>query len=480
MFHIGAPLGLAGTPVSPTSDADDDQSYYFPPPRPNDCCAICLGSLIGPGMPAAAGCRCSQGHACHAACAMELLRLSGRWQRASYCISCPLCAAAAPKMQSDQGADALVDSAAAEYVRAARFTSPGSPARDLVGQQCLLLCQGALARDPAHPNTLYLLGLLLLNGIGLPQDTAKARAVFSKVDRLGDPRGTVQLARLWRHGEGGAKNAAMASELLAKAEKQNDTVALLELAIMYKVDFRDFRQARGLFARAADRGDPLGALELGLMCKDGVGGPADPVLARSLLQLAHHAGFALATWELASMLKEGMGGEPDADEANRLVSDMKAPCRDGPESKTSSELLQSWMRGAAAKEVYALEVRALEESGEWWQLGWGPPVRSKEYPVHLEDTQLWDADEDQESSGSRSDSADADSDTGDGFQAQSPRRPAALDGKLPPTWSPTVQKTAFRPGTLTTPALPTQCADATFTITKDVYEADHPRCCVVS
>eukprot|EP00403_Amphidinium_massartii_P002506 CAMPEP_0178373900 /NCGR_PEP_ID=MMETSP0689_2-20121128/2101_1 /TAXON_ID=160604 /ORGANISM="Amphidinium massartii, Strain CS-259" /LENGTH=386 /DNA_ID=CAMNT_0019993857 /DNA_START=379 /DNA_END=1538 /DNA_ORIENTATION=- len=366
-------------------------------------------------------------------------------------------------MQSDQGADALVDSAAAEYVRAARFTSPGSPARDLVGQQCLLLCQGALARDPAHPNTLYLLGLLLLNGIGLPQDTAKARAVFSKVDRLGDPRGTVQLARLWRHGEGGAKNAAMASELLAKAEKQNDTVALLELAIMYKVDFRDFRQARGLLHVQLTAGTRLEHWSLALCARmESVG---------RQLQLAHHAGFALATWELASMLKEGMGGEPDADEANRLVSDMKAPCRDGPESKTSSELLQSWMRGAAAKEVYALEVRALEESGEWWQLGWGPPVRSKEYPVHLEDTQLWDADEDQESSGSRSDSADADSDTGDGFQAQSPRRPAALDGKLPPTWSPTVQKTAFRPGTLTTPALPTQCADATFTITKDVYEA---------
>mmetsp|Transcript_10613 Transcript_10613/g.24148 ORF Transcript_10613/g.24148 Transcript_10613/m.24148 type:complete len:470 (+) Transcript_10613:150-1559(+) len=469
MFRVGGPIGLDGRVLD---HKDGDVRKTPPPPRAEEPCAICLGALSGLGMPAMAPTRCKQGHYCHSACFMELSRLSGDWTAPSYILQCPLCAAA--ESQPHQGPNMLVDCVASEFIRALRFTSPGSPARDLVGQQCWLLLQGALSRNPQHPRSLFFLGLLLLNGIGLPQDATRARQVFVKADSLGEPRASVQLARLWRDGEGGPKNKTTAMELLSKADAMGDMVALLELGIMYKTA-QDFRQARGLFARAADAGDPLAALELGLLCKDGLGGQADQVLARSLLHRAHLAGFTLATWELACMLKEGIGGDQDATQAHALLQEMKANQRNSDCAKDPEELLDTWLHSTAAKEAFALEMRMLEESGEWWQLGWGPLFRG-ETRVR-EETQLWDADEDlsgtrSSSSGSRSAGSDIIASHLQHGDFETNRRPAALRGRASPTWSPTVHKIKDLNGT--------EGSDTNALITTDGFEAEHPRCCVVS
>jgi len=476
MFDVGGPISLEGK-VFNQKDGDVVRKNP-PPPRPEEPCAICLGALSGLGMPALAPTRCKQGHYCHSACFMELRRLSGDLKSPSYCLPCPLCAAAASKPH--QGPNPLVDCASSEFIRALRFTSPGSPARDLVGQQCWLLLQGALSRNPQHPHSLFFLGLLLLNGIGLPQDAARAREVFAKADSLNEVRATVQLARLWRDGEGGARSKATAMKLFSKADAMGDIVAVLELGIMCK-NAQDFRRARGLFAKAADAGDPLGALELGLLCKDALGGQSDQVLARSLLRRAHLAGFTLATWELACMLKEGIGGDPDEAQAHDLLREMKANSRNGDFSKDPAELLESWLHSAAAKEAFAAEMRTLEDSGEWWQLGWGPSFRG-EIRVQREETQLWDADEDLSGgthSSSSSKSAESDDATSSPPQHgifESHRRPAALRGRPSPTWSPMVHKIKD----FNTVNPPVDGSDDAMFIAKDGYEAEHPRCCVVS
>lgn len=98
-----------------------------------------------------------------------------------------------------------------------------------------------------------------------------------------------------------------------KAADKGSTSAMVELGVLFANGTgvaADQAQARALFQRAAQAGNPRGATNLAALSGSG-GTPADPVEARSLLQQAAAGNSAEAQFELGVMLANGTGGPKD-------------------------------------------------------------------------------------------------------------------------------------------------------------------------
>ena len=112
-----------------------------------------------------------------------------------------------------------------------------------------------------------------------------------------------------------------------KAADKGSTSAMVELGVLYGDGSgvaRDEAQARKLFERAAQAGNPRGVSNLAAL---GGGGAADPARARDLLSKAAETN-AEAQYQLGVMLAEGNGGTQDDAAARALFE--KAAAKNHP------------------------------------------------------------------------------------------------------------------------------------------------------
>src|SRR5215468_118065 len=141
----------------------------------------------------------------------------------------------------------------------------------------LVLCD-RLAADPADPDK--------------PADVKGAREIapsdiataikFCKVASASSRRALYQLGRAY------AANQQMSEAVAAyrRAADKGSTTAMVELGVMLATGAgvaKDEAQARRLFERAAEAGNPRGVSNLAALSNDA---PADPVRARALLSRA--------------------------------------------------------------------------------------------------------------------------------------------------------------------------------------------------
>ena len=98
-----------------------------------------------------------------------------------------------------------------------------------------------------------------------------------------------------------------------KAADKGSTSAMVELGVLVgtgKGAAKNEAEARKLFERAAEAGNPRGATNLAALANGG-GAPSDPVRARALLAKAADANSAEAEYQLGLMTTEGVGGAKD-------------------------------------------------------------------------------------------------------------------------------------------------------------------------
>jgi TPR repeat protein len=88
-------------------------------------------------------------------------------------------------------------------------------------------------------------------------------------------------------------------------------------------------QAVRWYREAARAGDPLAALNLGWILKDGDGVERDPAEAARWLELAARHGEPLALFALAELHERGDGVRQDRDRAVRLYREAAAGAADG-------------------------------------------------------------------------------------------------------------------------------------------------------
>ncbi len=98
-----------------------------------------------------------------------------------------------------------------------------------------------------------------------------------------------------------------------KAADKGSSSAMVELGVLLANGTgvaKDEVQARTLFQRAAEAGNPRGATNLAALSGNG-GTPSDPIEARALLEKAAATNSAEAEFELGLMLANGTGGPKD-------------------------------------------------------------------------------------------------------------------------------------------------------------------------
>ena len=172
----------------------------------------------------------------------------------------------------------------------------------------LVLCD-RVAADPADPDK-------PADAKGVPDIAASdiATAIkFCKSAANSSRRAMYQLGRAY------AANRQTAEAMAAwrKAADKGSTSAMVELGVLYGTGAgvaRDEAQARKLFERAAQAGNPRGISNLAAL---GGGASSDPARARELLSKAAETN-AEAQYQLGMMLAEGNGGTRDDTAARAL------------------------------------------------------------------------------------------------------------------------------------------------------------------
>lgn len=165
----------------------------------------------------------------------------------------------------------------------------------------LVLCD-RLAADPSDPDKPADVKGVSHVAAGDIATAVKYCAVAGKTQR----RAMYQLGRAY------ASSGQMTEAIAAwrKAADKGSSSAMVELGVAYGTGTgvaRDEAQARKLFERAAEAGNPRGVSNLAAL---GGGAPADPVRSRELLGRAAETN-AEAQYQLGLMLSEGNGGAKD-------------------------------------------------------------------------------------------------------------------------------------------------------------------------
>jgi uncharacterized protein len=185
----------------------------------------------------------------------------------------------------------------------------------------LVLCD-RIAADPADPDK-------PADVKGTPEiaqsDVATA-IKFCKIASAGSRRALYQLGRAYA----ASRQMPEAISAYRKAADKGSTSAMVELGVLLGTGngvAKDEAQARKLFERAVQGGNPRGASNLAALPESG-GTPPDPAKSRALLAKAAEGNSAEAQYQLGLMLADGVGG-PQDDVAARALFE-KAAAQDHP------------------------------------------------------------------------------------------------------------------------------------------------------
>jgi TPR repeat protein len=166
----------------------------------------------------------------------------------------------------------------------------------------LVLCD-RLAADPSDPDK-----PAEVKGVAEVAAADIATAIkYCAVAGKSQRRAMYQLGRAYAAN----RQATEAMAAWRKAADKGSSAAMVELGVAYGMGIgvaRDEAQARKLFERAAEAGNPRGVSNLAAL--GGGGAPADPARSRELLGRAAETN-AEAQYQLGVMLSEGSGGEKD-------------------------------------------------------------------------------------------------------------------------------------------------------------------------
>jgi TPR repeat protein len=202
------------------------------------------------------------------------------------------------------------------------------------GSALSMLCIGAL-HSPAHAQSA---DLVLCDRIAAdpddpdkPKDVQGVREIaasdvataikFCRIAAASSRRALYELGRAY------AANRKMPEALntYRKAADKGSTAAMVDLGVMLATGTgvaKDQEQARKLFERAAQAGNPRAAANLAALSGNG-GSPADPVNARALLVKAAATNSPEAEYQLGLMYANGVGG-PQDDAAARTMFEKAA------------------------------------------------------------------------------------------------------------------------------------------------------------
>src|SRR5712671_3149251 len=154
---------------------------------------------------------------------------------------------------------------------------------------------------------LYQLGRAYAANRQLPE----ALAAWRKAADKGSTSAMVELGVMYGTGAGVARDEAQARKLFERAAQAGNPRGISNLAALGGGAAADPAQARSLLAKAGET-NAEAQYQLGLMIADGVGGPKDDVTARALFEKAAAQNHPGALERMGAFTQEGRGGEKNA------------------------------------------------------------------------------------------------------------------------------------------------------------------------
>ena len=197
---------------------------------------------------------------------------------------------------------------------AVHYSSADAQSADLV------LCD-RIAADPADPDK-----PTDVKGTAVIAASDVATAIkFCKIASAASRRALYQLGRAY------AANQQLPEAISAyrKAADKGSTSAMVELGVLLGTGSgvaKDPAEARKLFERAAEAGNPRGVSNFAALSG---GVPSDPVKARALLSKAAETDSAEAQYQLGLMIADGIGGPKDDGAARALFEKAAAQAHPG-------------------------------------------------------------------------------------------------------------------------------------------------------
>jgi TPR repeat protein len=135
----------------------------------------------------------------------------------------------------------------------------------------------------------YNLGIMYLNGTGVPQDPAEAAGWFRKAATQGNAGAQYNLGVMYLQGQGVAQDRTEAAAWVRKAADQGYAIAQYNLGLMHLNGHgvpQDEAQAANLYVKAANQGFAPAQGSLGLLYATGHGVKQDAVEAHKWFSLA--------------------------------------------------------------------------------------------------------------------------------------------------------------------------------------------------
>lgn len=160
---------------------------------------------------------------------------------------------------------------------------------------------------PGSRRAMYALG----RAYAAAQQTPEALAAFRKAASKGSTSAMVELGVAYATGAGVAKDEAQARQLFAKAAEAGNPRGISNLAVLGGGASSDPTKTRALLAKSAET-NAEAQYQLGLMLAEGVGGPKDDAQARALFDKAAAQGHAGALERMGAFAQAGRGGPQDA------------------------------------------------------------------------------------------------------------------------------------------------------------------------
>lgn len=197
---------------------------------------------------------------------------------------------------------------------AADPTDPDKPAdvrgtNDVAPSDVATAIKFCKAASAAARRALYQLGRAYAAGQQLPD----AIAAYRKAADKGSTSAMVELGVMLATGTGVAKDEAQARTLFERAAEAGNPRGVTNLAALSGGGaLADPAKARALLAKAAEANSAEAQYQLGMMIAEGVGGPRDDVAARALFQKAAAQGHAGGLERMGAFAQSGRGGPQDS------------------------------------------------------------------------------------------------------------------------------------------------------------------------
>ena len=198
---------------------------------------------------------------------------------------------------------------------AADPTDPDKPAdvrgaNDVAAADVATAIKFCKAASAASRRALYQLGRAYAANQQLPD----AIAAYRKAADKGSTSAMVELGVMLATGTGVAKDEAQARTLFERAAEAGNPRGVTNLAALSGGGgaLADPAKARALLAKGADANSAEAQYQLGMMIAEGVGGPKDDVAARALFQRAAAQGHAGGLERMGAFAQSGRGGPQDS------------------------------------------------------------------------------------------------------------------------------------------------------------------------